>query len=125
MLELGFLGEQLNLSMVQGADFGPVTITTKNPDNSPVDYTGCTIQGQIRTTYGKHLSNIAVSMPNPSTGVYTIGVSAANTSKLPAGVQLDSPDSIHVWDLELVDSSGIVTPLYYGTVTVRKKSTKL
>lgn len=124
MLELGFIGEELNLSMVQGADFGPITVTMTNPDTTPVDLTGSTIRGQIRTTYGKHLANLSVEIDNPSSGVYTFGVPAASTLKLPAGLELDSADSVHVWDLESVNSSGVVMPLYYGKVTVRKRATK-
>ncbi len=125
MLELGFLGEELNLTMVQGADFGPVLVTTTSPDDTPVDFTGCTFRGQIRSKFGKHLANITVTMDNPGDGEYSFGVPASVTAKLPAGADLDSEDSVHRWDLECVDSSGLIVPVYYGTVTVRKRITKV
>lgn len=123
MLELGFLGEEMNLLITQGTDFGPVTVTTTNPDDSPVDFTGCSIRGQVRSSFGKHLGNVVVDMPNPETGTYSFSIPAS--TKLSAGLDLDSPDSNHTWDLELVESSGAIKPLYYGSVQVRKKVTKV
>lgn len=124
MLELGSFGEELNLLLTQGADFGPITFTVKNPDGSPVDYTGCTVRGQARTRFGKHIFTVPVLMPNPELGVYSFSIPSNLSSKLPAGLDLESPDSLHVWDLELEDSSGAITPLYYGSIRVRRKVTK-
>ena len=125
MLELGFFGEEINLLVTQRCKFGPISVTTTNPDTTPVDFTGATIQGQIRSTFGKHLCNIDVTITNAALGQYEFSISESNAAKLPAGVDIDSPESTHVWDLEIVDSSGISRPLYYGKVSVRKKVTNL
>lgn len=48
MAQVGFRGERLDLIARQGATLGPFVVTLTNPDNSPVNITGCTIRGLVR-----------------------------------------------------------------------------
>ena len=44
MATLGYIGERLDLLIRQGATFGPFDVTLANPDKTPVNLTGATVQ---------------------------------------------------------------------------------
>jgi len=122
---LGTLGEEMNLQIRQGATFGPFLFAMKNPDNTPVDLTDCLIRGQIRKTpKSLEWTDLDVSITAPSLGEYQIGLSLEMTTAMDAGTTITSQESLYVWDLELIDSMGLTTPLYYGTATVFREVTR-
>lgn len=125
---IGYIGESLDLLIRQGADFGPYNATMINPDQSLVDLTGCTIRGQIR----KHALDTAIVITFNTTvlnqitypGKYKFWLTNIQTAGLTTGETLASAESKFVWDLELLDSAGYVTPLYYGNVTIQREVTR-
>lgn len=124
--QIGTIGERLDLALRQGATFGPVTATMRNPDGTPVNLTGCNIRGQIRKSPDSPTAtaSIAVTSDYNSTGVYVFGLSSEATRLIPAGNDPSQSSSLYVWDLELEDSMGRVIPLYWGTVRVRSEVTR-
>lgn len=125
-LSIGFYGEELDLLVRQGAEFGPVTATMRNPDASPVDLTGCAIRGQVRKRAldASTVASLTVTITNAANGVYEFGMSNAVTAGIPAGEAANLPTSQYVWDLELQDVLGRVIPLYYGAVIVLREVTR-
>ena len=129
---IGYYGERLDLRVRQGATFGPIQATMRNPVvppaelGTPVDLTGCTIRGQIRRKAldVAIVASFAVTITNAVNGQYEFGLSSTTTTGITAGETLDSTQSKYVWDLELVDSSGRITPLYYGVVNVLREVTR-
>lgn len=129
---IGYFGERLDLRIRQGATFGPIQAVMRNPPVSPatvgtlVNLAGCTIRGQIRRKAldVAIIASFAVTITDSSKGEYEFGLSSATTSGITAGETLDSTTSRYVWDLELVDATGRITPLYYGTVTVLREVTR-
>ena len=126
-MKISNIGTRVELELMQGSTFGPVTHTLKNPDGTPVDLTGCTPRGQIR----RKASDPDVTAPlvcvvfEPATaGVYTFGLSAATTAAIPAGSSANDPNSNYDWDLELLDSQGRVIPLLWGTLKVQREVTR-
>lgn len=125
-LELGSLGEEMTLKIKQGSDFGPFPTTMKNPDGSAMNLTGMIFRGHIR----KKASDTAIvatftcTITNAAAGQWEFGLSAAVTTALTAGATINSGDSKYVWDMEYVDSSSKVRPLWYGTAYVFREVTK-
>lgn len=124
---LGHAGEQLDLFIRQGATFGPHQLTLSNPDGSAVNLTGATVRGQLRRralTAGAPLATLTVTVISAAAGVLEFGLSAAQTGALSAGESVASAESRAVWDLELQDSLGGVTPIYFGNVTIFREVTR-
>lgn len=124
-LEIGVVGEELNLRIRQGATFGPYEFVMQNPDTTPVDLTGCTIRGQIRRDANSTVAlTLTVPITDAANGEYELSLTDEQTAGLRAGKTEASSDSRYVWDLELLDAGGAVTPLYYGIVTVLREVTR-
>jgi hypothetical protein len=123
---IGTRGERLNLLIRQGATFGTFHATMANPDGSPVNLTGCLIRGQIRKTADSAtvITNITVTSAYDATGAYSFGITDEQTAVITAGFDIDRPESIYVWDLELLDSLGQIIPLYYGDALVYRRVTR-
>ncbi|CAN5753212.1 hypothetical protein BH11PSE12_BH11PSE12_08190 [soil metagenome] len=119
MAQLGYKGEKLDILIVQGADFGPYIATMTNPDGSPVNLTSCLIRGAIaKSPQTPAIAAINVMITNANAGQYQFGLTHGVTMAFTAGRTEDSPESRYMWQLELVDSTGHVTPLYYGDAAV-------
>lgn len=123
--ELGYVGENLDLLMKQGLTFGAQTVTFKNPDNSPVDLTGATIRGKIKTNKGSitEVASLDVSITDAVNGVFTFGLDAATTQTIDGGKDRNDSSSLYVWDMEMEDVSGNITPIFYGVCRVLREVT--
>lgn len=128
MPQIGTKGTELDLLIRQGATFGPVTSTLKNPDQSPVDLTGCIIRAQIKKTPNSPTSSgivVDVNIDNPTSGTFIWGLTADQTASFGADPTSETaPSSVYVWDMELQDASGRILPLLYGNVNVFREVTK-
>lgn len=125
---IGFLGVRQNLQIRQGATFGPLRLTVRNPDNTPVDLTGSTLVGHIRKTAKAPvvlLELVGTIEGDSADGVWRVEeLTAAQTAALAAGETPAEPASQYVYDLEWTDATGRVTPLLYGTVSVLREVTR-
>jgi len=128
---LGYIGEKLDLTIRQGATFGPFEVALLNPDATAPSLTGSIIRGQIRK---KALDAVVVAaldvVINPDQvgagkGKFTFGMTAANTAALTAGESITDPASVYVWDMEWEDAATRVLPMYYGGVKVQREVTRV
>lgn len=98
------------------------SFTYKDSDNAVVDLTGYTARSQVRSSYTSattilNLTSQAGTLTiTANTGTIAFNVSATTTAALTPGN--------YVWDLELVDATGIVTRLVGGTCTVTPEVTR-
>lgn len=123
---IGYKGECLNILIRQGATFGPHEVTLLNPDNSPVILTDIFFRGQIRRTFDDPIVSATVSFVKTDelNGVFTFSIDATQTANLAAGNTENDALSKYVWDVEYVNETNIVTPLFYGDVQVFREVTR-
>lgn len=123
---IGNLGSKLNLDIRQGGTFS-ATVTLTNPDATPVDLTGATVRGQLRKTAldAAVVATFDVTITDAVNGVFEYGLTDEDTAGITAGEQPTEDASLYVWDMELEDTLGRVTPLFYGTATVLREVTRL
>ena len=126
VLNVGTVGQELNLLVRQGADF-VLDFELTNPDTTPVNLTG--IQGitsQVRKTPSNPVvvQSFTVVIPTPSNGKFSAALTAAQTGAIKANDDPKSSENNYVWDMELHDSLGAVTPLFYGTFKMFRQVTR-
>lgn len=122
---IGTYGENLDLRVKQGSTFGATVIVT-NPDGTVMDLTACTVRGQIRR---KALDTALIvaftcAVTDAEAGTFTFGLTDEQTADIDAGETTAKPDSNYVYDIEVEDSVGGVTPLLYGKVVVFREVTR-
>lgn len=104
-----------NLSIEQGATFS-LQVTLQAPGGGVFSLVGYAVRAQIRRSHSHSQAfDLAVSIPAPATGVFVLGLSAAQTSAL----GFDTG----VWDLE-IESGGVVTRVLQGAVSVSPEVTR-
>lgn len=125
-MSVGDPGAQYDLIVRQGATFGPVSTTLRNPDTTPVNLTGCTVRGQVRRSPGDAvvLAAFDVAITDAAGGVFVFGLDSTTTAAIPATPALDQWTCDYVWDLEMQDSLGRVIPLLWGTFTLHLEVTR-
>ena len=97
---------QLNLTLYQGDDFW-MNIGVTDPNNNPVNLTGCTPKASVEAQDGSW-SALFVSTVSGST--VSLHLSHAVAATLVPGSA--------VWDVQVTDTNGYVTTLMAGAVTV-------
>lgn len=119
-MKISNLCARVDMELVQGATFGPVTHTLKNPDGTPVDLTGATLRGQVRRKASDPAvaANFVFTNTAPLTGSYTFELGADSTAALSAGDTLMAAASLYMYDIQLLDTLGRVLPLLYGSLRV-------
>jgi hypothetical protein len=104
------------ISIYQGATFNPVlTFYTNQAAGTLLNLTGYTARMKARAGYGTaEIFNLTTSNGGitlgGAAGTVSLLISAANTAALTAGSYL--------YDLELIDSSGVVNRVLQGRLTV-------
>jgi hypothetical protein len=104
-----------NLFIDQGTTYA-TKLVLNDADGVPVNLTGFSAAGQIRKHYS---SSNAVSFSitlSPSTGTVVLDLSANTTANLVAGR--------YVYDVELTDTSGRISRIIEGIVTVSPNVTR-
>lgn len=126
MPTIGIKGEELDLLIRQGATFGPFTVRLRNPDGTPVNLNDCTIRGQVRKTFDAVAvaASFDTEITNPEMGEFRFSISPFATQQIMAGESESAASSLYVYDLELVDAEGGVTPLTYGNARVFREVTR-
>lgn len=117
MKVLGDFGDQLDLQIKQGSTFGPHQGVISNPDDTPVDLTGCELRAQLRRNPGdSSVVTFDVEITDPAEGEFTFELTKEQTATL-------SPPK-YQWDMELEDAAGRVTPICFGDVLVALEVTR-
>ena len=120
-------GKELNLTIRQGATFGPIVCTLKDSTGTPVNITGYTVAAQVRKTpFTRRASGFAATcvIVNGAAGQFSFEFEAEDTAKLIVGESENDTDSLYYWDLELIQPDTRVIPVLYGTVKVFREVTK-
>jgi hypothetical protein len=109
-----------NIEIEQGATWSLLLRYRAEPD-TPIDLTGATARMQVRTTYDADVALISLTTENGrisiagETGEITLGIDAADTEALPAG--------LYVYDVEVVRGES-VTRLLAGRAKVSPEVTR-
>ena len=119
--------EQTNFDIEQGATF-MADIKIVDADDNPVDLTGTTFRGQVRKTASsdKIYGVFSFTPTNLAQGMFTVILSAAETSALPCH---SSPTAIRTitsfaYDIEAKYSDGSVERLLSGMLNVSPEVTR-
>ncbi len=109
-----------DLTVIKGSTF-KLTITL-DAGASPLDLTGFKARAQMREEYESTNAFLTFTSDDSTItlggvdGTVILKASATNT----AAIIVDSG----VWDLELVDPTGEVQQVLYGSVTIRQEATR-
>lgn len=117
MAQIGSIGERLDIILRQGSTLGPFLVTLTNPNGTPIDLTGCTIQGQVRKNAldtGNPIASFDIVYIDRINGKFSFGIARTVTVAIPAGEYQKDEQSQYRWDMELIDTLSRCIPLYYG-----------
>ena len=105
-----------NFTIEQGATF--TRLLTLKENNSVMNLTGYSAASQFRSTHDSSTvaCTITASVTNASAGQITLSMTAAATGAVEEG--------IYVYDVEITASSGAVTRILQGQVTVTPEVTR-
>jgi hypothetical protein len=105
-----------DIEINQGTDYIDELLMVAT-DGSVVDVAGYTFTSQLRTSYvtANATDNINVQVTDSMNGICSILLPAANTSNIAAGA--------YVYDIVMVDTSGITTRIVKGQAIVTGQAT--
>jgi hypothetical protein len=108
----------VELYMDQGTDFRNIVNLTDDTTNTNLNLTDYQVRSQMRRSYYSinATANIVCSITDTANGEITMSLGAANTSSIKAGRYL--------FDLEIVDGSGMTSRVLEGIITVTPQITK-
>lgn len=105
-----------NIVIDQGTTF-TLSITVSDFTDTPIDLTGYTLRSQMRKSYNSNsYTAFTVTSDDPTEGEIKLSLTATQTSALRYGR--------YVYDIEIVSSTGEVTRVLEGIVTVNPEVTK-
>jgi hypothetical protein len=110
-----------NFIIDQGADWY-ITVVYKDSAGTAINLTGYTAALQIRDTYADSTTDLSLTSPSGgivitgATGTISIHATAAQTRAIAAGN--------YVYDLEITSSTGIVTRLIQGKISISPEVTR-
>jgi hypothetical protein len=114
----------VELNTVNSADFKPYISGGYLQFNTPVDLTGYTARMSIKDKVGGTLLFQLLSSPGLTDGAITLNTTDYSISlTVSATISASLTWKKGVYDLELVSSTGVVTALLSGVVTVSKEVT--
>jgi hypothetical protein len=127
MAMLSNVGQKVDFQIRQGSDFGPVKLTFTNPDGTPVNLTGATLQAQIRKNVSDatQAASFTFNIVNAAQGIASMKLTSFQTAALQPGATIDDPGGRYIWDMELVDSSGSISSPMYGDLQVMREVTRV
>lgn len=126
------LENKYTIEFFQGSTF-TLNLTIKNANGSLKDLSGCTARMQIRPSYASNTvtetlqsSNGEITI-NTATSVMSLLLGPSRTANIPVDRNGSGkpPRSTYVYDLEMVDGSGVNTKVLYGDVIVYGEVTRL
>ncbi len=124
-IELANIGEELNLTIRQGATFGPYQFQMQDSEGDPIILTDCIIRGSIRATPdATEKVDVTAVITDAVQGEYELTILDTVTETMTAGNKMNDRESRYYWDLELMDAADKVIPLYHGIVRVFREITR-
>lgn len=106
------------LYMDQGATFNNTLNLTDDVTNATINVSGYTVRSQMRRSYysANASANITCTITGASNGEITMSLTDGQTANIKAGRYL--------FDVETVDTGGVVTRILEGIITVTPGVTK-
>ena len=106
------------LYMDQGATFNNTLNLTDDVTNATINVSGYTVRSQMRRSYysANASANISCTITDASNGEITMSLTDGQTANIKAGRYL--------FDVETVDTGGVVTRILEGIITVTPGVTK-
>jgi hypothetical protein len=118
----------LDLTCEQGTTFKrTITLYQDTAKAVPVDLTGFTFRGQIRSSAkatGAPTAAFLCAITNATGGAFSISLTAEQTSAIPTIGESYSVMKAYVYDLEMVAGDGTVSRLLNGAFNVSPEVTK-
>ena len=109
------MATKANLVIDQGATWNS-TVTLTDPDGNFIDLSSYTGTSQMRKHYTSSTATAFVVQLGGANGTITLSLTANTTANVVAGRYL--------YDVELTDSSGTISRVFEGTVTVNPNVTR-
>lgn len=109
------MATKANLYIDQGATFS-TTVTLTDSNGDPINLTGYTGAAQMRKSYTSSTSYAFTVTLGGVYGTITLGLTASATANISGGRYL--------YDVELTDTSNIVSRVFEGIVTVNPNITR-
>jgi len=109
------MATKANLVIDQGATWNS-TVTLTDPDGNFIDLSSYTGTAQMRKHYTSSTATAFVVQLGGANGTITLSLTANTTANVAAGRYL--------YDVELTDSSGTISRVFEGTVTVNPNVTR-
>ena len=109
-------GDNVDLTITSGADFGPVSAFLTDVDDDPIDLTGATVTAvmQLVGSRGPVIALTTVVATPATGGELSFSLTAAQTAALATG------PARYDWNL-WITRGGKVSPIYYGRVSVQEQ----
>jgi hypothetical protein len=111
------LGDYIEIRMHQGDSFGPIEFELTNPDDSPVDLTGCTVTGKVGRVNdsGQAVSeDVNFEWTDQDQGKFKATLTQEQTDRLQAGKTVYSRSSRYEFWIRIEDSLGRLVKPYHG-----------
>jgi len=107
-----------NILIQQGSDYIQKITVKESVSQLPVDITGCTVRGQVRTAVedASPVASFVTAITDAANGEFTISLSNVVT----AALGFDTG----VYDVEIVYPSGVVDRLLQGKAVLSKEVTR-
>ena len=109
------MGTKANLVIDQGATWNS-TVSLTDPDGNFIDLSSYTGAAQMRKHYTSSTATALAVQLGGANGTITLSLTANATGNVSAGRYL--------YDVELTDSSGTISRVFEGTVTVNPNVTR-
>lgn len=110
------MADFVELTLEQGATFNS-SITVSDQNGNAQNLVGFTARSQMRKSYySSTKKDFTVNIAEPVNGLITMAMTASNTSNLTPGR--------YVFDVEIENSTGDVTRIFEGIVTVLPNVTR-
>lgn len=126
LLELGWVGEQFDMQIKQGAHYGPYRFEFTNDETGePFSLEGGSIHCEIRKKgldTGEPIATPIIQLVAPN--AFTLHMTPEQTAAIPAGELRTDKASAYTHDIFLTDSDGHILPLYHGNVFCFRQVTK-
>jgi len=109
------MATKANLVIDQGATWNS-TVTLTDPDGNFIDLSSYTGTAQMRKHYTSSTATAFVVQLGGANGTITLSLTANTTANV--------VDGRYLYDVELTDSSGTISRVFEGTVTVNPNVTR-
>lgn len=115
------MADKADLSIYQGDDYAAQVTVYEGDGTTPFDLAGYSSQAQIRP-------NLTDPSPDPVAS-FTVNITQQESNVITIGLPHDVSKTLtnleYVWDLQVIDPTGLITTLLAGQVRVTREVTRI